>query len=78
VVWNQAITVFRSSFAGLSAEQRAAQAADRMQALPLGSESAEIKFEPAKIGAEEGVAFSINSNPLFFLAQQTGPDSSRR
>src|SRR5499426_3284295 len=68
VVWNQAITVFRSSFAGLSPEQRAAQAAERIQALPLGSESAEIKFEPAKIGAEEGVAFSVNSNPLFFLA----------
>src|SRR5215510_7742621 len=68
VVWSQAITVFRSSFAGLSAEQRATQAAERIQALPLGSESAEIKFEPVKMGAEEGVAFSVNSNPLFFLA----------
>jgi small-conductance mechanosensitive channel len=78
VVWNQAITVFRSSFAGLSAEQRAAQAAARIEALPLGSESAEIKFEPAKIGAEEGVAFSINSNPLFFLAAaDLGPDSGQ-
>src|SRR5262245_20580946 len=54
VVWNQAITVFRSSFAGLSAEQRAAQAAERIQALPLGSESAEIKVEPATIGREAG------------------------
>src|SRR5262245_40755207 len=54
VVWNQAIAVFRSSFAGLSAEQRAAQAAERIQALPLGSESAEIKVEPATIGREAG------------------------
>jgi len=78
VVWNQAITVFRSSFAGLSAEQRAAQAAERIQALPLGSESAEIKFEPAKIGAEEGIAFSVNSNPLFFLAAaDLAPDSNQ-
>ena len=78
VVWNQAITVFRSSFAGLSAEQRAAQAAERIQALPLGSESAEIKFEPAKIGAEEGVAFSVNSNPLFFLASaDLAPDANQ-
>jgi small-conductance mechanosensitive channel len=67
VVWNQAITVFRSSFAGLNAQERVAQAAERIQALPLGSESAEIKVEPVKIGAEEGVAFNINSNPLFFL-----------
>ena len=67
VVWNQAITVFRSSFAGLNAQERAAQAAERIQALPLGSESAEIKVEPVKIVAEEGVAFNVNSNPLFFL-----------
>jgi len=67
VVWSQAITVFRSSFAGLNAQERAAQAAERIQALPLGSESAEIKVEPVKIGAEEGVAFNVNSNPLFFL-----------
>ena len=78
VVWNQAITVFRSSFAGLSAQERAVQAAERMEALPLGSESAEIKFEPAKIGAEEGVRFSVNSNPLFFLAAaDLAPDSNQ-
>jgi hypothetical protein len=78
VVWNQAVTVFRSSFAGLNAEQRAAQAAERIQALPLGSESAEIKFEPAKIGTEEGVAFSVNSNPLFFLAAaDLAPDANQ-
>ena len=67
VVWSQAITAFRSSFAGLNPQERVAQAAERIQALPLGSESAEIKVEPVKIGTEEGVAFSINSNPLFFL-----------
>ena len=78
VVWNQAITVFRSSFAGLNAQERAAQAAERIQALPLGSESAEIKFEPVKIGAEEGVAFNVNSNPLFFLtAGDLAPDSNQ-
>src|SRR5215510_6273065 len=78
VVWNQAITVFRSSFAGLNAQERAAQAAERIEALPLGSESAEIKFEPVKIGAEDGVAFSVNSNPLFFLAAaDLAPDSNQ-
>ena len=67
VVWKQAITVFRASFGGLDQQERAAQAAERIQALPLGSESAEIKVEPVKIGAEEGVVFNINSSPLFFL-----------
>ena len=67
VVWNQAITSFRASFGGLNPQERAAQAAERIQALPLGSESAEIKVEPVKIGAEEGVVFNINSSPLFFL-----------
>ncbi|HSE89844.1 MAG TPA: mechanosensitive ion channel family protein [Candidatus Binatia bacterium] len=78
VVWNQPITVFRASFAGLTPEERAAQAAERIQDLPLGSESAEIKFEPAKIGAAEGVAFSVNSRPLFFLtAGDLAPDSKQ-
>src|SRR4029453_14682237 len=78
VVWNQPITVFRASFAGLTPEERAAQAAERIQDLPLGSESAEIKFEPAKIGAAEGIAFSINSRQLFFLtAGDLAPDSKQ-
>ena len=67
VVWDQAITVFRSSFAGLNAQQRAAQAAERIQALPIGTDSGAIKVEPVKLGAEEGIAFNFNSNPLFFL-----------
>jgi small-conductance mechanosensitive channel len=78
VLWNQPITVFRSSFAGQNPQERAAQAAERIQALPLGSESAEIKFEPAKIGNEEGVAFSINAQQLFFLtAGDLVPDSKQ-
>jgi small-conductance mechanosensitive channel len=78
VVWHQPITVFRSSFAGLSPQERAAEAAERIQALPLRSEGAELTFEPAKIGAEEGVALSVSSRPLFFLT--TGdlvPDSNQ-
>ena len=78
VLWDQPITVFRSSFAGLNPQERAAQAAERIQDLPLGSESAEIKFEPAKIGTEEGIAFSANSQQLFFLsAGDLAPDSKQ-
>ena len=78
VVWNQPITVFRASFAGLTPEERVAQAAERIQDLPLGIESAEIKFEPAKIGTAEGIAFSINSRQLFFLtAGDLAPDSNQ-
>jgi small-conductance mechanosensitive channel len=78
VLWNQPITTFRSSFAGQNPQERAAQAAERIQALPPGSESAEIKFEPAKIGNEEGVAFSTNSQQLFVLtAGDLAPDSKQ-
>jgi small-conductance mechanosensitive channel len=78
VVWNQPITVFRTSFAGLGPQERAAQAAERIQALPLKSEGVEIKFDPAKIGAEEGVVLSVNSRPLFFLtAGDLVPDSNQ-
>jgi small-conductance mechanosensitive channel len=78
VIASQPITTFRASFGGLSPQERAAQATERIQALPPGSESAEIKVEPVKIGAEEGVVFNANSNPLFFLT--TGdllPDSKQ-
>lgn len=76
VVSSQPITVFRVSLAGLNPQERAAQAAERIEALPVGSESAEIMFEPIKIGAEQGVAFSVNSRPLFVLAPgDLGPDS---
>jgi small-conductance mechanosensitive channel len=78
VLWNQPITVFRSSFAGRNPQERAAQAAERIQALPIGSEAAEIKFEPAKIGNEEGVVFSTHSQQLFFLtAGDLAPDSKQ-
>jgi small-conductance mechanosensitive channel len=78
VLWNQPITTFRSSFAGQNPQERAAQAAERIQALPLGSESAEIKFEPAKIGNEEGLAFSTNSQQLFVLTvNDLAPDSKQ-
>src|SRR4029077_5074681 len=78
VVWNQPITVFRTSFAGLNPQERAAQAAERIQALPLKSEGVEIKFDTAKIGAEEGVALSVSSRPLFFLtAGDLVPDSNQ-
>jgi small-conductance mechanosensitive channel len=78
VIGNQPVTVFRSSFAGQNPQERAAQAAERIEALPFGSESAEIKFEPAKIGNEEGVAFSLNSQPLFFLtAGDLAPGSNQ-
>jgi small-conductance mechanosensitive channel len=78
VLWDQPITVFRSSFAGQNPQQRAAQAAERIEALPLGSESAEIKFEPTKIGNEEGVAFNTNSQQLFVLtAGDLAPDSKQ-
>lgn len=76
VVSNQPITVFRVPLAGLSPQERTAQAAERIEALPSGSESAEIKFEPVKIGGAEGLSFSVNSRPLFFLtAADLGPNS---
>ena len=68
VVWNQAYhgipRVFWRTQCHKSGRHKPTE---RIQALPLGSESAEIKVEPVKIGAEEGVVFNINSSPLFFL-----------
>src|SRR5512145_1047068 len=69
VVWNHPIAVFSSSFAGLPPRERAAQAAERIEALPVGSESGDIKLEQAKIGSEEGVAILLNSRVLFFLTK---------
>ena len=78
MVASRPITVFRASFGGLSPQERVAQATERIQALPLGSESAEIKVEPSKIGAEEGVVFNLSSSPLFFLAPGDLPADSKQ
>jgi small-conductance mechanosensitive channel len=78
VIASQPITTFRASFGGLSPQERAAQATERIQALPPGSESAEIKVEPVKIGAEEGVVFNTNSSPLFFLTTGDLPPDSKQ
>jgi small-conductance mechanosensitive channel len=78
VLWSQPITVFRAFFTGRSPQERAARAAERIQALPVGSESAEIKFEPTKIGAEEGIALIVNSRPVFVLtAGDLLPDANQ-
>jgi small-conductance mechanosensitive channel len=78
VIAGQPVTTFRVPFGGLGPQERAAQAAERIEALPLGGQFAEIKSEPAKVGAEEGVAFSVNASPLFFLtAGDLGPDGKQ-
>ena len=54
VVWSRPIALFRSQFEGLSPQDRIAAASARIQTLPRGAESAEIKIEKAKIGTAAG------------------------
>jgi small-conductance mechanosensitive channel len=69
VVGSRPVTVFRSSFEGLTPQERVAAASARIETLPPGTESAEIKIEEAKIGTAAAVAVVIGSRVVFFLTQ---------
>jgi small-conductance mechanosensitive channel len=69
IVWNRPVTVFRSSFEGLIPRDRVVAASARIQTLPPGAESAEIKIEEVKIGTAAAVAVVVGSRVVFFLTQ---------
>jgi small-conductance mechanosensitive channel len=69
VLWGRPVALFRSPFEGLSPRDRVAAASARIQRLPPGAESAEIKIEEAKIGTAAGVAVVVGSRVVFFLTQ---------
>lgn len=66
--WNRQIAVQRASLAGITPQQRAERATERLEALPLGVDSGEIALHPLKIENQDGVGFLCRGQLLLFLS----------
>jgi small-conductance mechanosensitive channel len=65
--WNRLITYQRGSMAGVSAQERADHATERLARLPLNVTAADITLRPIKIEDQDGVGFVCKGQVLFFL-----------
>lgn len=65
--WNRLITYQRGSLAGVTAQQRAERAAERLNSLPLNVNSSEMALRSIKIEDQEGIGFLCRGQLLFFL-----------
>lgn len=65
--WNRLITYQRGPMAGVSAQERADHAMERLARLPLNVTPADITLRPIKIENQDGVGFVCKGQILFFL-----------
>jgi small-conductance mechanosensitive channel len=66
-IWNRPIATFRAPVGGVAPVRRAANARDRIDALPRGSESADITIHPGRVGADEGLMLAVGGRVVFGL-----------
>jgi small-conductance mechanosensitive channel len=65
--WNRLITYQRGPMAGVSAQERASHAIERLARLPLNVTPADVTLRPIKIENQDGVGFVCKGQILFFL-----------
>jgi small-conductance mechanosensitive channel len=66
-IWNRPIATFRAPVGGVAPEQRAANARDRIDALPRGSEEADLSIHPGRVGTDEGLMLAVGGRVVFGL-----------
>jgi small-conductance mechanosensitive channel len=67
VVWNREIVVIRAPYGGISVEERAAAAAERILALPADEPEYAVDVQPATLGDYTGVWVTVNGRLAFGL-----------
>lgn len=65
VVWNREVTVFRTTYQGLSPEERAEAAARRIRDLPPTALRDTVRSQAARLGAWEGRIIDVGGHALF-------------
>lgn len=65
--WNREIAILRGTIGGISPEQRAERAEERLDELPVNVRSTDIVLVPFKLEGQDGVVFTYNGGGLFFL-----------
>jgi small-conductance mechanosensitive channel len=67
IFWNRTITLQKAELAGMSAQERAGRAVERLNDLPLNVSISEVIARPVKVESQEGVVFVCRGQVLFFL-----------
>jgi len=67
VFWNRTIAFQRASLAGISPQERAERAGERLHELPLNATAADIAVRSIKVENQDGVGFVGRGQVLFFL-----------
>jgi small-conductance mechanosensitive channel len=67
IFWNRTITLQKAGLAGMSVQERADHAVERLNDLPLNVSLSEVVVRPVKIESQDGVAFVCRGRMLFFL-----------
>jgi small-conductance mechanosensitive channel len=65
--WNRIITSQRGVLAGISPQERAARANERLSELPLNVSSGDIAVRPLEIENQDGIGFICRGQFLFFI-----------
>jgi small-conductance mechanosensitive channel len=65
--WNRLIAMQRGALAGMSPQERAERAEERLAGLPLTVSASEIVFRPIRVENQDGVGFICRGQVLFFL-----------
>jgi small-conductance mechanosensitive channel len=66
-LWNRLIAWQRGTLGGVSAQERAYHASERLDALPLSATVADIALRPVEIDDRHTIAFTCKGQILFFL-----------
>ena len=75
--WNREIVILRDTVAGISPQQRAARAAERLDQLPVNVRATDIVLVPFGVEGQDGIGFTYNGGGLFFLGQNDLEKESR-
>jgi len=67
VFWNRTIAVQRGSLAGITPQERAERAAERLYDLPLSTKASDIVVRAIKVENQDGVGFVGRGQVLFFM-----------
>lgn len=67
IFWNRTIAFQRAPLAGITPQERAERATERLYELPLNASSSDIVVRPIKVENQEGVGFVGRGQVLFFL-----------
>jgi len=65
--WNRTIAYQRVGLAGLSAQERAERAAERLNEVPLNVAVSDVVVRPVKIEDQEGIAYVYRGQMLLFV-----------